>query len=159
MEGKYIEPSSNDESWLLFFFLAGIGTSWPILLGGQAQWTVGLVATLISFSSIIAADTYAFMGGKVSWLLKLLCSTSTMKFDVDLWFVHLVIFSLVFCLFKCHYYEICYATAVREWASWARMTDWYRLDSTVNNLRYGYHGQMWNPIFPFLIGMQSKFNQ
>ncbi|XP_004306954.1 PREDICTED: phosphatidate cytidylyltransferase 4, chloroplastic [Fragaria vesca subsp. vesca] len=42
----------------------GIGTSWPILLGGQAQWTVGLVATLISFSSIIAADTYAFMGGK-----------------------------------------------------------------------------------------------
>lgn len=42
----------------------GIGASWPILLGGQAQWTVGLVATLISFSSIIAADTYAFMGGK-----------------------------------------------------------------------------------------------
>lgn len=39
------------------------------------------------------------------------------------------------------------------------MTDWYRLDSTVKNLRYGYHGQMWNPIFPFLIGMQSKFNQ
>lgn len=33
-------------------------------LGGQAHWTVGLVATLISISSIIAADTYAFLGGK-----------------------------------------------------------------------------------------------
>ncbi|OAY62451.1 phosphatidate cytidylyltransferase 4, chloroplastic [Manihot esculenta] len=41
-----------------------IGASWPVLLGGQAHWTVGLVATLISFSSIIAADTYAFIGGK-----------------------------------------------------------------------------------------------
>ncbi|XP_057980363.1 phosphatidate cytidylyltransferase 5, chloroplastic-like isoform X2 [Malania oleifera] len=41
-----------------------IGTAWPILFGGQAHWTVGLVATLISFSSIIAADTYAFLGGK-----------------------------------------------------------------------------------------------
>ncbi|GAV87413.1 CTP_transf_1 domain-containing protein [Cephalotus follicularis] len=41
-----------------------IGAGWPILLGGQAHWTVGLVATLISFSSIIAADTFAFMGGK-----------------------------------------------------------------------------------------------
>ncbi|KAJ6679415.1 PHOSPHATIDATE CYTIDYLYLTRANSFERASE 5 CHLOROPLASTIC [Salix purpurea] len=41
-----------------------IGTTWPVLLGGQAHWTVGLVATLISMSSIIAADTYAFMGGK-----------------------------------------------------------------------------------------------
>ncbi|XP_042504016.1 phosphatidate cytidylyltransferase 4, chloroplastic-like isoform X1 [Macadamia integrifolia] len=41
-----------------------IGTSWPILLGGRAHWTVGLVATLISISSIIAADTYAFLGGK-----------------------------------------------------------------------------------------------
>ncbi|CAK7347871.1 unnamed protein product [Dovyalis caffra] len=41
-----------------------IGTAWPVLLGGQAHWTVGLVATLISMSSIIAADTYAFMGGK-----------------------------------------------------------------------------------------------
>eukprot|EP00268_Persea_americana_P062142 TRINITY_DN7942_c0_g1_i2.p1 TRINITY_DN7942_c0_g1~~TRINITY_DN7942_c0_g1_i2.p1 ORF type:complete len:152 (-),score=16.00 TRINITY_DN7942_c0_g1_i2:565-1020(-) len=37
---------------------------WPILLGGQAHWTVGLVATLISFSSIIAADTFAYLGGK-----------------------------------------------------------------------------------------------
>ncbi|XP_043717156.1 phosphatidate cytidylyltransferase 4, chloroplastic-like isoform X2 [Telopea speciosissima] len=41
-----------------------IGTSWPIFLGGRAHWTVGLVATLISISSIIAADTYAFIGGK-----------------------------------------------------------------------------------------------
>ncbi|RWR87481.1 phosphatidate cytidylyltransferase 4, chloroplastic isoform X1 [Cinnamomum micranthum f. kanehirae] len=41
-----------------------IGTMWPILLGGQAHWTVGLVATLISFSSIIAADTFAYLGGK-----------------------------------------------------------------------------------------------
>ncbi|KAI7742070.1 hypothetical protein M8C21_030076, partial [Ambrosia artemisiifolia] len=32
--------------------------------GGQAHWTVGLVATLISISSIIAADTFAFVGGK-----------------------------------------------------------------------------------------------
>ncbi|KAJ4955349.1 hypothetical protein NE237_012132 [Protea cynaroides] len=40
-------------------------TSWPILLGGRAHWTVGLVATLISFSSIIASDTYAFLGGKI----------------------------------------------------------------------------------------------
>ncbi|KAI3444726.1 hypothetical protein Pfo_001391 [Paulownia fortunei] len=38
--------------------------SWPLLLGGQTMWTVGLVATLISFSSIIAADTFAFIGGK-----------------------------------------------------------------------------------------------
>ncbi|CAN1332074.1 Phosphatidate cytidylyltransferase 4, chloroplastic [Linum perenne] len=38
--------------------------SWPVLFGGQAHWTVGLVATLISISSIIAADTFAFMGGK-----------------------------------------------------------------------------------------------
>ncbi|KAK9093838.1 hypothetical protein Scep_025307 [Stephania cephalantha] len=41
-----------------------IGSAWPVLLGGRAQWTVGLVATLISFSSIIAADTFAFLGGK-----------------------------------------------------------------------------------------------
>ncbi|KAI4354808.1 hypothetical protein L6164_003643 [Bauhinia variegata] len=37
---------------------------WPVPLGGQAHWTVGLVATLISISSIIAADTFAFLGGK-----------------------------------------------------------------------------------------------
>ncbi|KAK3430008.1 hypothetical protein EUGRSUZ_E01511 [Eucalyptus grandis] len=42
----------------------GIGAAWPILLGGQAHWTVGLVAALTSISSIIAADTYAFLGGK-----------------------------------------------------------------------------------------------
>ncbi|KAK9049029.1 hypothetical protein SSX86_032004 [Deinandra increscens subsp. villosa] len=42
----------------------GVGATWPILLGGQAHWTVGLIATLISISSIIAADTFAFAGGK-----------------------------------------------------------------------------------------------
>ncbi|KAI3681541.1 hypothetical protein L6452_36340 [Arctium lappa] len=42
----------------------GVGATWPIFLGGQAHWTVGLVATLISISSIIAADTFAFAGGK-----------------------------------------------------------------------------------------------
>ncbi|XP_076941169.1 phosphatidate cytidylyltransferase 4, chloroplastic-like [Bidens hawaiensis] len=42
----------------------GVGAAWPILLGGQAHWTVGLIATLISISSIIAADTFAFAGGK-----------------------------------------------------------------------------------------------
>lgn len=41
-----------------------IGSSWPVLLGGQTHWTVGLVATLISISNIIAADTFAFLGGK-----------------------------------------------------------------------------------------------
>ncbi|KAL5796403.1 hypothetical protein ACOSQ2_001223 [Xanthoceras sorbifolium] len=41
-----------------------LGAAWPILFGGQAHWTVGLVATLISFSGIIAADTFAFLGGK-----------------------------------------------------------------------------------------------
>lgn len=41
-----------------------IGASWPVLLGGQTHWTVGLVATLISISNIIAADTFAFLGGK-----------------------------------------------------------------------------------------------
>lgn len=45
---------------------AEIGAGWPFLLGGRAHWTVGLVATLISMSSIIAADTFAFLGGKVS---------------------------------------------------------------------------------------------
>ncbi|KAI9078850.1 hypothetical protein K1719_039191 [Acacia pycnantha] len=41
-----------------------LGATWPVFLGGQAHWTVGLVATLISISSIIAADTFAFLGGK-----------------------------------------------------------------------------------------------
>ncbi|KAF2303501.1 hypothetical protein GH714_018835 [Hevea brasiliensis] len=52
------------------FVGARIGASWPVLFGGQAHWTVGLVASLIAISSIIAADTYAFMGGKVFGLLK-----------------------------------------------------------------------------------------
>uniref|UniRef100_A0A1J3IE23 Phosphatidate cytidylyltransferase n=1 Tax=Noccaea caerulescens TaxID=107243 RepID=A0A1J3IE23_NOCCA len=43
---------------------AGIGKSWPVLLGGQAHWTVGLVAILVSFCGIIASDTFAFLGGK-----------------------------------------------------------------------------------------------
>ncbi|XP_020530065.1 phosphatidate cytidylyltransferase 4, chloroplastic isoform X4 [Amborella trichopoda] len=42
-----------------------IGAAWPILLGGQAHWTVGLVATLISISGVIAADTCAYLGGKM----------------------------------------------------------------------------------------------
>ncbi|ESQ44017.1 hypothetical protein EUTSA_v10006014mg [Eutrema salsugineum] len=42
----------------------GIGRGWPVLLGGQAHWTVGLVAILISFCGIIASDTFAFLGGK-----------------------------------------------------------------------------------------------
>ncbi|XP_039036932.1 phosphatidate cytidylyltransferase 5, chloroplastic-like, partial [Hibiscus syriacus] len=41
-----------------------IGAGCPYLLGAQVHWTVGLVATLISFISIITADTYAFLGGK-----------------------------------------------------------------------------------------------
>ncbi|KAM3295917.1 hypothetical protein ACQJBY_038310 [Aegilops geniculata] len=41
-----------------------IAHNWPILLGGQAHWTVGLVATLISITSIIAADTSAFLCGR-----------------------------------------------------------------------------------------------
>ncbi|XP_042472862.1 phosphatidate cytidylyltransferase 4, chloroplastic-like [Zingiber officinale] len=41
-----------------------VGHGWPVVLGGQAHWTVGLVATLISISSIIAADTFAFLGGR-----------------------------------------------------------------------------------------------
>ncbi|KAJ8498191.1 hypothetical protein OPV22_008743 [Ensete ventricosum] len=41
-----------------------LGHVWPVVLGGQTHWTVGLVATLISISSIIAADTFAFIGGR-----------------------------------------------------------------------------------------------
>lgn len=41
-----------------------IAYNWPILLGGQAHWTVGLVATLVAISSIIAADTSAFLCGR-----------------------------------------------------------------------------------------------
>ncbi|EPS74457.1 phosphatidate cytidylyltransferase, partial [Genlisea aurea] len=42
-----------------------LASSWPILLGGQTTWNVGLAATLTSICSIIAADTFAFIGGKV----------------------------------------------------------------------------------------------
>lgn len=42
-----------------------LGTVWPVLLGGQASWTVGLVVTIISICSIIAADTGALFGGRV----------------------------------------------------------------------------------------------
>uniref|UniRef100_A0A1D1Z469 Phosphatidate cytidylyltransferase n=1 Tax=Anthurium amnicola TaxID=1678845 RepID=A0A1D1Z469_9ARAE len=41
-----------------------LGALWPVLLGGRTHWTVGLVATLISISSIIAADTCAYLGGR-----------------------------------------------------------------------------------------------
>ncbi|PKA56040.1 phosphatidate cytidylyltransferase [Apostasia shenzhenica] len=41
-----------------------LGNVWPVLLGGRAHLTVGLVATLISVSSIIAADTCAFLCGR-----------------------------------------------------------------------------------------------
>ncbi|KAG9452353.1 hypothetical protein H6P81_005257 [Aristolochia fimbriata] len=41
-----------------------IAAGWPVILGGRSLWTVGLIATLISFSSIIAADTFAYLGGK-----------------------------------------------------------------------------------------------
>lgn len=40
-------------------------SAWPALLGGQAHWTVGLIATIIAISTIIAADTGAFLGGRV----------------------------------------------------------------------------------------------
>lgn len=64
--------------------LAEIGAAWPFLLGGQAHWTVGLVATLISMSSIIAADTYAFLGGKVSLFLFYL--------SLRVWYFFVIIF-------------------------------------------------------------------
>ncbi|CAH8339018.1 unnamed protein product [Eruca vesicaria subsp. sativa] len=41
-----------------------VGRSWPVLLGGQGHWSVGLVAILVSFCGIIASDTFAFLGGK-----------------------------------------------------------------------------------------------
>ncbi|KAI8554826.1 hypothetical protein RHMOL_Rhmol05G0127000 [Rhododendron molle] len=50
---------------------SGVGGVWLLLLGGQTQWTVVPVATLISTSSIIAADTYAFVGGKENEMKKL----------------------------------------------------------------------------------------
>jgi len=59
-----VRPSPNIQC-----VLPGIAYSWPILLGGQAHWTVGLVATLMAISSIIAADTFAFLCGRVCSLL------------------------------------------------------------------------------------------
>lgn len=63
---------------LIDYYFVGIGATWPVLLGGQAHWTVGLVATLISISSIIAADTFAFLGGKVYRIIsvQLICLSS-----------------------------------------------------------------------------------
>lgn len=42
-----------------------LGGVWPVLLGGRACWTVGLVVTIIAMCTIIAADTGAFIGGRV----------------------------------------------------------------------------------------------
>lgn len=42
-----------------------LATMWPVLLGGQAHWTVGLISTIIAMSTVIAADTGAFLGGRV----------------------------------------------------------------------------------------------
>lgn len=41
-----------------------LATLWPVMLGGQAHWTVGLIATIIAMSTVIAADTGAFLGGR-----------------------------------------------------------------------------------------------
>jgi len=45
---------------------------WPTLLGGGSQvvthperWTLGLAATFLGFAGIIAADTGAYVGGKL----------------------------------------------------------------------------------------------
>lgn len=57
--------------FLIDYYFVEIGATWPILLGGQAHWTVGLVVTLITISSVIAADTFAFLGGKVYRLIGL----------------------------------------------------------------------------------------
>lgn len=43
---------------------ASVAQSWPVLLGGLAHWTVGLVATLTAVLCIIAADTGAYFVGK-----------------------------------------------------------------------------------------------
>ncbi|EFJ29916.1 hypothetical protein SELMODRAFT_270747 [Selaginella moellendorffii] len=42
-----------------------LAVCWPVLLGGRAHWTVGLIATFVSFCAVIAADTGAFLGGKL----------------------------------------------------------------------------------------------
>lgn len=58
-----------------------------MLLGGQAHWTVGLVATLVTISSIISADTFAFLGGKVYSSIVLLRISFILRYEVIL---HLV---------------------------------------------------------------------
>lgn len=52
------------QNWLLHW--------WPSLLGGGVQvvsqpekWTLGLAATFLGFAGIIAADTGAYVGGKL----------------------------------------------------------------------------------------------
>ncbi|XP_024992927.1 phosphatidate cytidylyltransferase 5, chloroplastic-like isoform X2 [Cynara cardunculus var. scolymus] len=61
---RYVSRVCSVICALMPLLTLGVGATWPVLLGGQAHWTVGLVATLISISSIIAADTFAFAGGK-----------------------------------------------------------------------------------------------
>eukprot|EP00850_Spirogloea_muscicola_P022052 SM000275S10308 [mRNA] locus=s275:52141:53853:+ [translate_table: standard] len=39
-------------------------SSWPLPQAATSEWTVGLVATFVAFSTIIAADTGAYLGGK-----------------------------------------------------------------------------------------------
>lgn len=45
--------------------LTPFAQSWPNLLGGPDVWTVGLVATFIGFATVIAADTGAYVGGRL----------------------------------------------------------------------------------------------
>lgn len=59
-----------------------LGRSWPVLLGGQGHWTVGLVAILISFCGIIASDTFAFLGGKVCSLVDLITHSYALSWVV-----------------------------------------------------------------------------
>lgn len=65
-----ISPLFSEVEFDLPLFAAGIVRNWPILLGGPAHWTVGLIATLISFACIIAADVGAYFGGKVRPLFR-----------------------------------------------------------------------------------------
>jgi CDP-diglyceride synthetase len=78
---------SDSPAYTECFFFTEIAYNWPVLLGGQAHWAVGLVATLISISSIIAADTSAFLCGRV-------CSLITSGFlspVLSSWFVWVVV--------------------------------------------------------------------
>lgn len=59
-----------------------LGRSWPVLLGGQGHWTVGLVAILVSFCGIIASDTFAFLGGKVMSLMQFSSNNTFVLFVV-----------------------------------------------------------------------------